>query len=201
MWIGAVFLAYSYSTQPLRLKSRSWLAMISLLLVLSILPIFLYSKPLHLVWIFSFLFFLSGQALVVYGVIVPAEIRDYFGDKALGIKTLTVRLGLVKASVFSIILLVFGGLFCGIGFFLKLVSGIHPLLAALVFFMMIPFYEIFRQYWKLYKLSKEYIIVKEQVPVEEKVVNIAIKIPKWITLITQTIVLMSIALINSKFYP
>jgi hypothetical protein len=36
-------------------------------------------------------------------------LRDYFGDKAMGIETLTAHLGLVKASILSMILLVAGG--------------------------------------------------------------------------------------------
>ncbi|MGB9134422.1 MAG: hypothetical protein WCC63_02385, partial [Candidatus Bathyarchaeia archaeon] len=82
MWVAAVFLAHAYSAPPLRLKSRSWFAVVTLLLVLSILPITFvfhaFASQLDPV----FLLFLVGQAFTVYGVIIPAEIRDYFTDKA-----------------------------------------------------------------------------------------------------------------------
>ena len=75
-WAAAVFLAYAYSAKPLRLKSRSWLAVLTLIIVLSILPVsfvyYTFTSELDLL----FFIFLSGQALTVYGVIVPAEIRD-----------------------------------------------------------------------------------------------------------------------------
>lgn len=62
----------------------------------------------------------------MYGVIVPAEIRDYFRDKAMNVETMTVQLGLVKASLFSIALLSVGGTLCGTGFLLRLASGSYP---------------------------------------------------------------------------
>jgi hypothetical protein len=64
-WIAGVFFAYSYSAPPLRFKSRSWLAMVVLLLVLSIIPIsFVYTSPKSTVQP-AFLVFLIGQALTV----------------------------------------------------------------------------------------------------------------------------------------
>ena len=148
-----VFLAYTYSAPPLRLKSRSWLAVIALLIVLSILPIlFVYhtfSSKLNP----FFLLFLSGQALTVYSVIIPAEIRDYWGDKALGIETMTVKLGLVKASLFALILLSTGGILCGTGLFLKLASGTYPALTVLLLIMVVAYYNILRKYKPLKRNS------------------------------------------------
>ncbi|MCW3977419.1 MAG: UbiA family prenyltransferase [Candidatus Bathyarchaeota archaeon] len=74
IWIAAVFLAYAYSVPPLRLKSRAWVAVITLLIVLSILPVSLVYHSFTSELDPFFLLFLSGQALTVYGVIVPAEI-------------------------------------------------------------------------------------------------------------------------------
>jgi 4-hydroxybenzoate polyprenyltransferase len=67
-----------------------------------------------------FLLFLAGQTLTVYGLIIPTEIRDYFGDKAMNVETMTVRLGLVKASFFGMVLLSAGGILSGAAFFLAL---------------------------------------------------------------------------------
>ena len=55
-----------------------------------------------------FLISLTRLALTVHGAIVPTETLDYFGDKAMDINTLTVTLGLVKASALAIALLVTG---------------------------------------------------------------------------------------------
>jgi len=198
--MAAVFLAYSYSASPLRFKSRSWLTVVTLLIVLSILPIsfvfYSFTSEIN----YFFLLFLSGQALIVYGVIVPAEIRDYPVDKAMGIKTMTVRLGLVKASLFSMALLSVGGILCGTGFFLRLAYSPHPVLTASLIVMATAHIFVFRKYMRLYSLSKEYASSGEQGSLAQ-IVELSAYNPKWITLITQAIVFMSLVLTVSKFLP
>ena len=120
MWVAAVFLAYAYSAAPLRFKSHSLFAAITLITVLSILPVTFVTYVFTSTLDWAFFLFLAGQALTVYGVIVPAEIRDYFGDKATGTVTMTVRLGLVKASLLGLALLSVGGILCAVGFIMKL---------------------------------------------------------------------------------
>jgi len=201
MWMAAVFLAHAYSAPPLRLKSRSWLAVITLFIVLSILPIsFMYHTFTSKLDSF-FLLFLSGQALTVYGVIVPAEIRDYFGDKAIGIETMTVRLGLVKASLFSIVLLSVGGILCGTGFFLRLTYASHQLLVVSLIVMTVAYCFVLRKYKRLYFLSKEYTTSENQSSVAQKIERLSAHNPQWITLITQTIVFMSLVLLVGKLLP
>lgn len=177
MWMAGVFLAYSYSALPVRLKSRSWLAPITLLTVLSVLPVsfvfYSFSSELS----YFFLLFLSGQALIVYGVIVPAEIRDYPVDKAMGVKTMTVRLGLVKASLFSIVLLSVGGILCGTGFFLRLAYSPHPVFTVLLIVMAVAHGYIFRKYLRLYHLSKEYAFSGKQGSIDQ-IVELAAQNPR-----------------------
>ena len=199
MWAAAVFLAYAYSARPLRLKSRSWLAVLTLIIVLSILPVgfvyYTFSSELD----FLFLIFLSGQALTVYGVIVPAEIRDYFTDKAMGIQTMTVQLGLVKASLFSILLLTVGGFLAGAGFLLKLVYGAHQILIVFLLVMAIVYGFVLRKYKRLYSLSKKHQTTKDSDSVAQEIEKLAAQNPHWITLVTQSIVFTSIILLVSKF--
>ena len=199
MWAAAVFLAYAYSAKPLKLKSRSWFAVLTLIIVLSILPVgFVYhvfSSELDLL----FLLFLSGQALTVYGVIVPAEIRDYFTDKAMGIKTMTVKLGLVKASLFSMLLLGIGGFLAGTGFLLKMVSGPHPVLTVSLLVMAIIYGFILKKYNELYSLSKKHLTSNDSDSIAKEIENLAAQNPQWITLVTQSIVLISAILLVSKF--
>jgi len=199
MWIAGIFLAYAYSAPPLRLKSRSWLAMCTLFLVLSILPIlFVYStftdelEPL-------FLLFLAGQAMTVYGIIIPTETRDYFGDKAMGVETMTVHLGFVKASLFGILLLSVGGMLMGTAFFLKLALGLQPVLALFLLAIAVADYIVLRKYKELYFLSKEYMSTKDQSAIAQDIVKLSAHNPKWITLVSQAIVFMSLMLLVGKF--
>jgi 4-hydroxybenzoate polyprenyltransferase len=198
MWMAAVFFAYSYSAPPLRLKSRSWFAAITLVIVLSILPVTFVTYVFTTALNYSFFLFLSGQALTVYAVIVPAEIRDYFGDKEMGIVTMTVRLGLVKASLLEIALLSLGGTLCGTGLFLGLAYSSLPILSACLVVMAVAYFYILGKYWKLYNLSKLLGASESQNAIEQDIVQLAAKNPKWITLITQIIVFMCLVLLVTK---
>ena len=173
--------------------------MLTLLIVLSILPIgfvyYTFISELDLL----FLIFLSGQALTVYGVIVPAEIRDYFSDKAMGIQTMTVQLGLVKASLFSIVLLSVGGFLAGTGFLLKLAYGAHQVLIVFLLVMAIVYGFVLKKYNRLYSLSKQHLTSKYSESVAQEIKKLAAQNPRWITLVTQSIVFMSIILLVSKF--
>ncbi len=199
-WIAAVFLAHTYSAPPLRLKARGILAPITLLFVLSILPVTFVAYTFTTTLDFAFWLFLAGQALTVYGVIVPAEIRDYFGDKRMGIVTFTVQLGLVKASAFGIALLSIGGALCAAGLALKLAFSVFPWLSIALVVMAAAYLYILRKYWKLLKLSKKHAqaSAESQSALEQEIVNVAVENPKWITLVTQSIVLLCIVLIISK---
>jgi len=198
MWMAAVFLAYAYSAPPFRLKSRSWLAVITLLIVLSILPVtFVFHAFASELEVF-FLIFLAGQALTVYGVIVPAEIRDCFVDKVLGIETMTVRLGLVKASLFGMVLLSLGGLLCGAGLFLKLASASHPILVGFLLAMAVTYGFVLRKYKTLYQLSKRHASSENQSSIAQEIESLSAHNPQWITLVTQTIVFMCFVLLLSK---
>src|SRR4030066_1150016 len=198
MWIIAVFLAYAYSALPLRFKSRSFLAVITLMIVLSILPVTFVTYVFTTTLDYSFWLFLSGQALTVYAVIIPAEIRDYFGDKAKGVVTMTVQIGLVNASRLGITILSIGGTLCGTGFVLKLARNQFPILSAFLVIMAITYLYVLRKYWKLYKLSKKLASADKQNETEQAIVELAARNPRWITLITQIIVIMCIVLLASK---
>ena len=198
MWTAAVFLAYAYSAPPLRFKSRSFLAVITLMIVLSILPVTFVTYVFTTTLDYSFWLFLSGQALTVYGVIIPAEIRDYFGDRTKGVVTMTVQLGLTKASLLGIGLVSLGGILCGAGFFQRLAYSSLPILSGFLIIMAIAYLYILEKYWRLYSLSKRLASSEGQAQTELAIVGLAAKNPRWITLITQTIVIMCLVLLVSK---
>jgi 4-hydroxybenzoate polyprenyltransferase len=200
-WAAGVFLAHSYSAPPIRLKSRGVLAVITLLLVLSVLPVtfivYVFTNTLS----YAFFLFLFGQALTVYGVIVPAEIRDYFGDKKNSIVTFTVQLGLTKASLLGITLLGVGGILAGAGLAVVLAYGELPWLMSFLIAMAIAYLYILRKYWRVYVLSRRHAAAsaaEKEGELEDEIVKLAAENPRWITLITQVIVLMCIVLMISK---
>jgi 4-hydroxybenzoate polyprenyltransferase len=145
-----------------------------------------------------FLVSLTGLALTVYGVIIPTEIRDYFGDEAMGIETLTVYLGLVKASLLSIALLTAGAALTTVAFLLQFAYAQHLFLAVLLIAIPVAGSFVLNKFTKLYSLSKEYAASQSR-STEEKIVSLSSHNPQWIMMITQTYSIISIVLLISKF--
>jgi len=199
LWIAGIFLGYVYSAPPVRLKSRSWVAPVVLILVLAVFPVLFAYYSFTSDMTTFFLLSLIGLALTVYGVIIPTEIRDYFGDKAMGIETMTVRLGLVKASLLGIELLTAGAILTGTAFFLEWTSGGHPWLSVSLFAMSVAVIFVLGKFKKLHSLSKEHASSKSQRSVAEDIVSLSAHNPQWIMLVTQTYSLMSIVLLLRKF--
>ena len=199
MWIVGISLGWIYSAPPVRLKSRSWLAPVSLILVLGIFPVlFAYLTFTSALQPF-FLLAIAGLALTIYGVIIPTEIRDYFGDKVMDIETMTVHLGLVKASFVSIVLICIGGILFATAFFLEWMNGPRPLLSFLLLIIPLSVIYVLRKIKKLYSLSKEYMSAQEDKSLKDQIISISAQNPKWIMIITQTYSILSIVLLVNKF--
>jgi 4-hydroxybenzoate polyprenyltransferase len=198
LWVIGISLGCAYSLPPMRLKSRSWLAPLSLVLVLAFFPVlfayYTFTTEMNLFFLIS----LTGLALTVYSVIIPTEIRDYFGDKAMDIETLTVRVGLVKASLTTIVLLTTGAALTAIAFLLQFIYAHHLFLAVLLVAVPVAAFVVLREFRKLYSLSEEYMVSKSH-SAEEKIVQLSAHNPQWIMMITQTYSIISIFLLLSKF--
>ena len=202
LWIVGISLGVSYSAPPFRLKARSWIAPVSLMLVLAIFPILFAFYTFTFEINMFFLISLCGLALTVYGVIIPTEIRDYFGDKAMHINTLTVRLGLSRATLLGIILLSVGAGLTGIALFLEWFFNQQLLFTMFILLIPIAVVFILGKFRRLLSLSKKYETMNNQNRrvLEEKIVNLSSDNPKWIMLVTQTYSLLSIMLLVSKFF-
>lgn len=198
LWVVGISLGCAYSAPPLRLKSRSWLALGSLVLVLSILPTFFVYYTITTELNPLFLISLAGLTLTVYGLIVPTETRDYSGDKSMGIETMTVHLGLAKASLFGIALLVAGSLLMGTGLFLGLFYGHYPVLVVFLLAIAVAVLIVLKQYGQLYRLSRDYESSSASSFIEKEIVDLSANNPKWIMLVTQSYSLTSIVLLLSK---
>jgi 4-hydroxybenzoate polyprenyltransferase len=199
LWIAGISLGCGYSLKPTRLKSRKWLAPISLILVLAFFPVlfayYSFTSELNPFFLVS----LTGLALAVYGVIIPTETRDYFGDKAMGIETFTVTLGLVKASILATILLAAGATLMLIGYLLQFTYSHHLMLSIVLITIPIATSYVLKQFSKLNSMSKEYERSNDRDTYREKIVELSAHNPQWIMIITQTYSAISIILLLSKF--
>jgi 1,4-dihydroxy-2-naphthoate octaprenyltransferase len=199
LWIIGIGLGSVYSLPPVCFKARSWLAPVSLMLVLAIFPVlfayFTFTVEVNPFFLMS----LIGLPLTVYGVIIPTEIRDYFGDKAMGIETMTVRLGLVNASIFSIVLLILGALLTGTAFVLHWINAGNLWLTAFLLAIPVALVYVLKKFKQLHTLSQEYETSKAKDAIAQDIVRFSSHNPQWIILMTQTYSAMSVILLLSKF--
>jgi len=198
LWTVGICLGCAYSLPPIRLKSRSWLAPLSLVLVLAFFPVLFAYYTFTTEMNFFFLLSLTGLALTVYGVIIPTEIRDYFGDRAMGIETLTVHLGLVKASIIAMALLSTGAALTTIAFLLQFIYSQHLFLSIVLVAIPVSGFVVLKEFRKLYSLCREHT-ASESNGIEAKIVNLSSHNPQWIMIVTQTYSAVSIVLLVSKF--
>jgi chlorophyll synthase len=199
MWIVGISLGCAYSAPPLRLKSRSWAAPVTLILVLAVFPVLFAYYTLTYGMTPFFLLSLGGLSLTVYGLIIPTEVRDYFGDKRMGIETMTVHLGLVNASLLAIALLIIGAMLTGTAFLLEWTYIQRPLLGLLLLAIPVAVLFVLRKLITLYNLSKQYASSENRSSLAEDIISLSAHNPQWIMLVTQTYSLMSIVLLVSKF--
>jgi 4-hydroxybenzoate polyprenyltransferase len=200
LWLVGIFLGIFYSAPPLRLKARSWIAPITQMIVLAICPVLFAFYTFTFEINMLFLLALVGLVLTVYGVIIPTEIRDYFGDKAMNIQTFTVRIGLSRSALLGIVLLSVGSLCTGLALLLKWV--VNQQLWLSVFLLAIPVSVLFvlGKFRQLYSLSKNHEgIGKNKADLREKIVDLSSNNPNWIMMVTQTYSILSILLLASKF--
>ncbi|MDD1776227.1 MAG: prenyltransferase [Candidatus Methanomethylicus sp.] len=202
LWIVGISLGVAFSAPPLRLKARFWIGPICQMLVLAVFPVlfayYAFTSEVNAYFLVS----LAGLSLTVYGVIVPTEIRDYFGDKAMGIQTLTVRLGLSRAAAMGIALLGAGAALSATALFLEWVRNQLSVLGVLVLAIPIVVLFVLSKFWKLYCLTRDFDgeNTQDRLALEGKITNLSSENPKWIMLVTQTYMILSIILLITKFF-
>jgi 4-hydroxybenzoate polyprenyltransferase len=194
LYATAVLFAYAYSMPPFRFKGRSILAMVSLMLILSIIPITFTYMVISLAMDPLFLLFLAGQCMIIYGLIIPTEIRDHDWDKGMGISTMTVWLGLGRATLLGISLLTAGLILMGVAFVMQSLSMGLALLAACLVVPSLTIGYVVKQYFSIRSL----LTADGGRPAMGGIVALASKNPRWITLVSQSIVLISLALLVAK---
>lgn len=201
LWIVGITLGIFFSASPIRLKSRSWISPVTQILVLAVFPVLFAYFAFTFETNTFFLISLVGLVFSVYAIIVPTEIRDYFVDKAMKIETLTVRIGLLKASVLGITLFSLGSLLFGIALILEWFSNGRPILSLFLVAIPLMVLLILRRFVKLYSLSKDYETStgNSKVSLEKKIVNLSSDNPKRIMFVTQTYSILSIILLLNKF--
>lgn len=196
LWFCGLLTAWAYSCPPLRLKSRSWLAMLALALLLSVIPILFVYVTFSSTYSALFAVFLTGHTLTIYGLIIPTEIRDYLSDKAAGVRTMTVALGLPKAAMLGMALLGAGlAISCAAlvstPVFSSTFLGISPAVMILANIL------VLKEYRRLYQMGRMYSVSGDGQQYRE-IVQLSSRNPAWITLVSQASVLVHLVLVAAK---
>jgi len=180
IWLTAFFLAFAYSMPPFRFKAKGILAFGSLCMVLSILPVLFVYLSTNPSLSTGFLVFLLGHTLIIYSLIIPTEIRDYFVDQSHQVKTMTVWLGLKNASGLAIGLLIIGTVLVVGSYSTSDLFTRSPLLIIFLFTIIAANGFVFSQFLRLRKLIFQ--SNGENQASIKKTVELAVDNPKWITI-------------------
>jgi 4-hydroxybenzoate polyprenyltransferase len=198
LWFVGIYLGYAYSAPPIRLKSRSYLSIVPLILVLCVFPVLFVYYTFSGFFAPAFLLFLAGQGIASYGLVIATEIPDYFEDRAMGVRTVTVRLGLLRASRWSFVLLVAGGILV-FAAFAWVLTAIDPYLNIFLLFIAGGDYIVARKLITLIDLSKKQAVDEENEARKDEILQIARQSPGWITIVGQATVIVSLVFLAGKF--
>lgn len=103
LWIVGLFLVAAYSLEPLRFKRRGFLNLVTLSLILYFLPtLYIYYALAPHIEILPLLALL-GFSTQMIGLLLVNQIEDYHEDKEMNVLTSSVRWGLKKASLVSLL--------------------------------------------------------------------------------------------------
>jgi 4-hydroxybenzoate polyprenyltransferase len=103
LWVVGLFLVGAYSLEPLRFKRRGFLNLVTLALILYFLPtLYIYYAIAPHLRILPLLALLAFSTQMI-GLLLVNQIEDYHEDKEMNVLTSTVRWGLKKASLVSLL--------------------------------------------------------------------------------------------------
>src|SRR5215203_1133305 len=103
LWAVGLFLVGAYSLEPLRFKRRGFLNLVTLSLILYFLPaLYIYYAMAPQMKILPLLALL-GFSTQMIGLLLVNQIEDYHEDKQMNVLTSSVRWGLKKASMVSLL--------------------------------------------------------------------------------------------------
>jgi 4-hydroxybenzoate polyprenyltransferase len=103
LWVVGLFLVGAYSLEPLRFKRRGFLNLVTLALILYFLPaLYIYYAMAPQMKILPLLALLGFSAQMI-GLLLVNQIEDYHEDKQMNVLTSSVRWGLKKASMVSLL--------------------------------------------------------------------------------------------------
>jgi 4-hydroxybenzoate polyprenyltransferase len=175
LWVVGLFLVGAYSLEPLRFKRRGFLNLVTLALILYFLPaLYIYYAMAPQMKILPLLALL-GFSTQMIGLLLVNQIEDYHEDKEMDVLTSTVRWGLMKASMVSllftavmsvVLLIVFGML------------ARNPYAFAGIALMLVAYAATLRYHLNLFRAATSWEVTHEQAAAQ-RVRQLAAQVPLW----------------------
>jgi 4-hydroxybenzoate polyprenyltransferase len=175
LWVVGLFLVGAYSLEPLRFKRRGFLNLVTLSLILYFLPaLYIYYAMAPLMKILSLLALLAFSAQMI-GLLLVNQIEDYHEDKEMNVLTSTVRWGLKKASlasllftaVMSVVLLIVFSMIARTPYAIIGVAG-----------MLVAYAATLRYHFKLSRAATSWEVTHTQVAAQ-RARKLAAQVPLW----------------------
>jgi 4-hydroxybenzoate polyprenyltransferase len=175
LWVVGLFLVGAYSLEPLRFKRRGFLNLVTLSLILYFLPtLYIYYAMAPHLKILPLLALLAFSTQMI-GLLLVNQIEDYHEDKEMNVLTSTVRWGLKKASlvsllftaVMSVVLLVV---------FSVLVKSPYAFVGVAV--MLVAYAATLRYLFKLFEAATSWEATHAQTAAQ-RVQHLAAQVPLW----------------------
>jgi len=175
LWVVGLFLVGAYSLEPLRFKRRGFLNLVTLALILYFLPsLYIYYAMAPNMKILSLLALLSFSTQMI-GLLLVNQIEDYHEDKQMNVLTSTVRWGLKKAAVVS---LLFTAVMSVVMLVVFSMLARNPYAFMGVAVMLVAYAVTLRYHFKLFRAATSWEVTHEQAAAQ-RVRQLAAQVPLW----------------------
>ena len=175
LWVVGLFLVGAYSIEPLRFKRRGFLNLVTLSLILYFLPaLYIYYAMAPQMKILPMLALL-GFSTQMIGLLLVNQIEDYHEDKQMNVLTSTVRWGLKKASLVSLLFTVVMSVVLLI-VFSKLARTPYAFIG--VAGMLVAYAATLHYHFKLFQAATSWEVTHTQAAAQ-RVRQLAAQVPLW----------------------
>ena len=187
LWVVGLFLVGAYSLEPLRFKRRGFLNLVTLSLILYFLPtLYIYYAMAPHMKILPLLALL-GFSTQMIGLLLVNQIEDYHEDKEMNVLTSTVRWGLKKASLVS---LLFTAVMSVVLLVVFSILARTPYAFVGVAVMLVAYAATLRYHFKLFEAATSWEVTHAQAAAQ-RVRQLAAQVPLWFFVAGMPLVLVA----------
>jgi 4-hydroxybenzoate polyprenyltransferase len=187
LWVVGLFLVGAYSLEPLRFKRRGFLNLVTLSLILYFLPaLYIYYAMAPQTKILPLLALL-GFSTQMIGLLLVNQIEDYHEDKEMNVLTSTVRWGLKKASMVS---LLFTAVMSVVLLIVFSMLARNPYAFVGIALMLVAYAATLRNHLNLFRAATSWEVTHDQAAAQ-RVRQLAAQVPLWFFVAGMPLVLVA----------